>query len=115
MARAKTTAQATTLPHVIRGRTVATLGRGLALVKVGKAAKPVVNPEDETTALVKKAARALSKPGLDKAVVFHGPNAAKVFSYSAYPADPSKVVREASDGTRVLGRVVDGKFRIVKP
>jgi len=97
--------------ELVQGRSVATLGRGMALVKIGKAARVVVRPEDKTTVLVKKAARALNKPGIDKSVVFRGPNAAKIFSYSVYPQDPTKVVREAADGTRMIGRLVDGKFR----
>ncbi|MDM0106287.1 hypothetical protein QTH97_15175 [Variovorax sp. J22R24] len=99
---------------LVQGRSVATLGRGMALVKVGKSAKVPVRPEDNTTVLVKKAARALNKPGIDRSVVFRGPNAGKIYSYAAYAKDPTKVVREAADGTRVIGRVVDGKFRPVK-
>ena len=98
----------------VQGRSVATLGRGLALVKVGRAAKVTVRPEDRTTVLVKKAARALSKPGIDKSVVFRGPNAEKIFSYSVYPQDPTKVIRKAADGTRDIGLLIDGRFRVVK-
>ncbi|MGJ7511575.1 hypothetical protein [Variovorax sp. GT1P44] len=86
----------------------------MALVKVGKSVKTPVRPEDETTVLVQKAARALNKPGIDRSVVFRGPNAAKIYSYAAYSKDPTKVVREAADGTRVIGRLVDGKFRAEK-
>lgn len=98
----------------VQGRSVATLGRGLALVKVGKAARAVVRPEDKTTVLVKKAARALNKPGIDQSVVFRGPNAEKIFSYSVYPQDPTKVIRKTADGARAIGRLIDGKFRAIK-
>jgi hypothetical protein len=115
MARARNeTARNAATGELVQGRSVATLGRGLALVKVGRAAKVVVRPEDKTTVLVKKAARALNKPGIDKSVVFRGPNAEKIFSYSVYPKDPTKVIRKASDGTRAIGRLVDGRFRAIK-
>ncbi|WP_269759528.1 hypothetical protein [Variovorax sp. E3] len=114
MAREKTTTRDHPAGQLVQGRSVATLGRGMALVKVGRAPRPVVRPEDNTTVLLKKAARALAKPGIDRAVVFRGPNAAKIFAYHAYPQDPTKVVREAADGTKVIGRLVDGRFRASK-
>lgn len=100
--------------EMVRGRAVATLGRGLALVKVGRSAPAAVRPGDETTVLLKKAARALTRPGIDSSAVFRGPNAAGVYSYSVYPQDPTKVIRKAADGSRAIGRLVDGKFRASK-
>ncbi len=114
MAREKTIARERTAAQLVQGRPVAVLGRGMTLVKVGKAPRAVVRPGDNTTVLLKKAARALDKPGIDRSVVFRGPNAAKIFAYSAYPQDPTKVVREAADGTKVIGRLVDGRFRASK-
>jgi hypothetical protein len=115
MAREKTTtARESATGQLVQGRSVATLGRGMALVKVGKASRPVVRPEDNTTVLLKKAARALNKPGIDRSVVFRGPNAARIFAYYAYPQDPSMVIRESADGTQVIGRLVDGRFRASK-
>ncbi|MFH0133023.1 hypothetical protein ACGLHS_22635 [Variovorax sp. VaC1] len=114
MTREKTTARDSAKGQLVQGRSVATLGRGMELVKVGKAPRPVVRPEDNTTVLLKKAARALNKPGIDRADVFRGPNAAKIFAYYAYPQDPTRVVREAADGTKVIGRLVEGRFRASK-
>jgi hypothetical protein len=57
-----------------------------------------------------KTGRALAKPGISKASVFRGASK-KVFAYSIYSKDPSKIVRQAADGTKTIGRVVDGKFR----
>jgi hypothetical protein len=114
MAREKPTAREGSTGQLVQGRSVATLGRGMTLVKVGRAPRPVVRPEDNTTVLLKKAARALNKPGIDRAVVFRGPNAAKIFAYYADAKDPTQVVREAADGTKVVGRLVDGKFRASK-
>lgn len=115
MARAKNAAtRDASTTQLVQGRSVATLGRGLALVKVGKAARVPVRPEDETTVLVKKAAQALDKPGIAADDVFKGPDAQKIFAYAAYPQDPSKIVRKASDGSFVIGHLVDGKFRALK-
>ncbi|MGQ2995572.1 hypothetical protein [Variovorax sp.] len=114
MAREKPISHENPAGQLVQGRSVAALGRGMALVKVGKSPRPVVRPEDKTTVLLKKAARALGKPGIDRSEVFRGPNAAKVYAYSAYPQDLSKVVREAADGTKVIGRMVDGRFRASK-
>lgn len=114
MAKANNVVRTDATGQFVQGRSVATLGRGMALVKIGKTAKGVVRPEDKTTVLVMKAARALNKPGIDKSVVFRGPNAAKIFSYSVYPQDTTKVIRESGNGSRVVGRLVDGKFRVVK-
>jgi hypothetical protein len=114
MAREKPIPHENPAGQLVQGRSVAALGRGMALVKVGKSPRPVVRPEDKTTVLLKKAARALGKPGIDRSEVFRGPNAAKVYAYSAYPQDLSKVVREAADGTKVIGRMVDGRFRASK-
>jgi hypothetical protein len=114
MAREKTVARESTAAQLVQGRPVATLGRGMTLIKTGKTPRPVVRPEDNTTALLKKAARALNKPGIDRSVVFHGPNAARIFAYYADPQDPTRVVREAADGTKVTGSLVDGKFRASK-
>lgn len=99
---------------IVSGRSLAVLGRGMELVKVGRATKPKVKRSDAATVLVRKAARALSKPGIRESVVFRGPDPSRVFAYSAHPLDPKKIVRTSADGTRVLGRLVNGKFRATK-
>ncbi|OYU30955.1 MAG: hypothetical protein CFE39_10665 [Comamonadaceae bacterium PBBC2] len=114
MAKVNPLGHTDTTGQVVQGRSVASLGRGMALVKIGRTPKQAMRPEDKTTVLVMKAARALNEPGIDRSVVFQGPNAAKIFSYSVYPQDTTKVIRESSDGARVLGRLVDGKFKAVK-
>ena len=82
-------------------------------MRVGNANRPPrsVNRSDEAEVIVRKLGKALSKPGISKQVVFRGHSPGKVFAYSAYPEDITKVVREAADGTRTVGRVVGGKFK----
>jgi len=66
------------------------------------------------TELLNRAAKAFAKPGFDRRVIFGSGRNRKVFAYSVYPNDPSKIIREAADGTRTIGRLVGGKFRLSK-
>lgn len=95
----------------VTGESVAVVA-GFALVRTEKKRPITVRQEDRAVVLVAKAGRALKKPGIDKQVVFKG-NQPHIFSYSTYPLDPSKVVREASDGTKRVGRLVGKKFVLV--
>jgi len=62
--------------------------------------------------MVRKAGKALKKPGIKRKVVFK--KATKgIFAYSVDPSDATRVVREASDGTRRIGRVIAGRFKSV--
>jgi hypothetical protein len=100
----------------VEGKRIPTVGKGLLLVRT-KAAEPVsisTRPSDEAKVAVIKVGQALSKPGIDKQrVVFksHMRTDAGIFAYSIYPDDTTKVVREAADGTRRVGRLVGGKFK----
>ena len=86
---------------------------GFVLVRTGKKKPAAVKQADRASVLVAKAGRALSKPGIDRQVVFKG-NQSRIFSYSTDPADPLKLVREAADGTKRVGRLVGAKFVPVK-
>ncbi len=72
-----------------------------------------LKPEANTRQLILKLARALSKPGIDRAAVFGDPPNPKVYAYYVCAADTSKIVRESADGTRTIGRVVGGRFRAI--
>jgi hypothetical protein len=105
----------TTAPKKV-SRSPAPLGQrvtevaGFALVRIeAKKRSRTVLPEDSATELVKRAGQALKRPGIDRQVVFRGERAG-IFSYSAYAGDPTKVVREAADGSKRIGRLVNGKF-----
>jgi len=52
----------------------------------------------------------LSKPGISRKSVFRSD---RVYAYSIDPQNASRVLRENSDGTKVSGRVVDGRFRVI--
>lgn len=80
------------------------VGRGMRLLKSTK-------PSDSAEVMVPKLGKALRKPGISKQAVFRGRTPERIFAYSVLPRDVTKIVREAADGTRTVGRVVGGKFR----
>ncbi len=92
-----------------------TVGDDLVLVRTAQPKKRVASTRaaDRATVLVHKVANALQKPGILKSAVFRGSNSTKIFAYSVDPTDPSRVIREAADGTRRVGRLgADGKFKV---
>ena len=97
----------------LTGESVAVVA-GFALVRVEpKKKRGAIPPKESSTVLVQKVGQALKKPGIDKKVVFRD-NRTGVYSYSTYPSDPTKVMREAADGTKRIGRLVNGKFVAAK-
>jgi hypothetical protein len=96
----------------LRGKRIATLDESLTMVRTGPS-RGAVRPRraDQAGAMLRKAARALTKPGINKLSIFKGRNLSKIFAYSADPHDASKVVQEASDGTRRVGKAVGRKFK----
>lgn len=94
--------------------TLVTEVAGFALVRVQPKRKSAEIPLSETaTVLVQRAGRALKKPGIDKQVVFRDAKTG-IFSYSTFPDDPTKIVREAADGSKRVGRLVNGRFVAAK-
>jgi len=96
--------------EALSGKPVAQLGDNFVLVRVGAQKRPgATKPYEKASVLIAKAGQALKKPGLARGLVFTGSK--RVFAYSVDPTDPSRLIREAADGTRKLGRMVDGKFK----
>jgi hypothetical protein len=67
-------------------------------------------PGVETATLLSRLARAVATPGVKREHIFPA-NSRNVYAYSIYPKDPSKIVRKDAKGNKVLGRLVDGRFR----
>lgn len=96
----------------IWGNRLATLDKGLAMVRTGSKTAFVTQPADRTQAMLRKTAKALTKPGIKKAVIFQNRKpSANIFAYFADPSDAAKVMRESPDGTRSVGRLVGRKFK----
>ncbi len=89
-------------------KTVTALGDRFVLVQVGASAKKV-RAGEAATVLVSRAGQALKKPGIGREAVFR-PGQASVFAFSVDPSDPNRVIREAADGSRQAGRLVNGRF-----
>jgi hypothetical protein len=97
----------------LRGKRIASLDKGLAMVRTGRSIDGAVfvRRSDETEVMLRKAAKALTKPGISKLSIFKGRKSPGIFAYSADPKDASKVVQEAWDGTRRVGKAVGRKFK----
>ncbi len=93
-----------------------TFSENLQLVRKGERPKPeILKPKEIAGTMVPQTLGALSNPGIAHGVVFRGSRAAQVSSYSIWPMDPTKMVREQADGTRTIGRLVGGRFRASNP
>lgn len=89
-----------------RGKRVVQVS-GFVLLRVsGKRTQPAALKEHEKTpALLRRIGRALDKPGIAERLVRPG-----IYTYAAYPPDPTKVIQKAADGTTHVGRLTRGRF-----
>ena len=54
------------------------------------------------------------KPGIKREAIFKKGSPKKIYAYYVLPSDPSKMVREDAEGKKFIGRVTNGKFRVLK-
>jgi len=99
-------------PALVSGQAVASLSNGFVLIKTS--AHRDIPKSKEPHHLLQKAAKALSKPGIPRSSVFGDGTNKRFFAYSINPKDPSQFVRESFDGTKRLGRFVNGKFQLIR-
>jgi hypothetical protein len=100
-------------PPINKARSVIlpTPSKDLSLKVSGRAAAPAqLKLREVNGTLLKETERALRRPGLSRKAVFTG---SSVNSYSVNPRNPSQYIRERSNGTKVVGRLVNGQFRPV--
>ena len=97
---------------LVSGQPVATLSNGFVLIKTS--AHRTIPKSNEPHQLLQKAAKALSKPGIPRSAVFGDGTNKRVYGYSINPKDPSQFIRESFDGTKRIGRFVNGKFQLLK-
>jgi len=67
-----------------------------------------------STELLNRAAKAFAKPGFDRRVIFGSGRNRKVFAYSVYPNDPSKIIRKLPTARERSAGWFRGKFRLSK-
>jgi hypothetical protein len=53
-------------------------------------------------------------PGIKREAVFKKGAPRKIYAYYVLPSDPSKMVREDAKGKKFIGRVTNGKFRVLR-
>jgi hypothetical protein len=86
-----------------------TPNKDLSLRVKGRAAmQPPPKRRDISGTIIAETSRALSRPGISRKAVFTGTS---VESYSVDPANPRQFIRERADGTKTIGRLVNGQFR----
>jgi hypothetical protein len=97
----------------LRGKRIATLDESLTMVRTGPSITRAARPRraDQAGAMLRKTAKALSKPGISKHSIFTN-ESGDIFAYSVDPSDATKLVRMSRDGTRRRGKVIGGKFRV---
>jgi hypothetical protein len=95
---------------------VATPRADLFVIKIGdRYQREAVSPRERASGVIVRVGKIMSKPGTDRTRVFKSLSGKPVFAYSIDPKDTSKVIREDSAGKQIVGRLVNGKFRAVKP
>jgi hypothetical protein len=96
----------------LRGKRIATLDESLAMIRTGPSIAAAVRPRraDQAGAMLRKTAKALSKPGISKNSIFTN-ETGDIFAYSVDPLNAKQLVRMSRDGKRRIGKVVSGKFR----
>jgi hypothetical protein len=95
-------------------RRVVTPRADLLVIKIGERyRKETVSPKEQASAVLARLGKVMSKPGVDRSRVFRSVSGKPVYAYSIDPKDTSKIVREDAAGRKIVGRVVNGKFRVI--
>jgi hypothetical protein len=89
---------------------VATPRGDLFVLRLGKS-KAIAGSRgpEKSDVLIDNMMKAALKPGFRRDTVFRPEK--RVYAYSVYPEDISKIVREDANGKKTLGRLVQGRFR----
>jgi hypothetical protein len=89
---------------------VATPRGDLFVLRLGKS-KAIAGSRkpEKSDVLIDNMMKAALKPGFRRDTVFRPEK--RVYAYSVYPEDLSKIVREDANGKKTIGRLVQGRFR----
>jgi hypothetical protein len=103
-------------PMAPKERRISTPRPDLLVVKIGRPrSKEPVSSREKASVLVAGLVRATRKPGTSRKRIFDSSVGKRVFAYSVYPGDTTKIVREDASGKRSIGRFVNGRFRSLPP
>ncbi len=93
-------------------RRVGTPNPNLAVIKVGgRPEKCLLSSKERSSAIFAQLGKAMAKPGVDRARIFESASGKRVYAYSVFVEDPTKLVREDASGRKTVGRLVGGRFR----
>lgn len=84
----------------------------LMVVRFGKLRTGAALRETEKSgAFIDGIVRAMRKPAISRDIVFKAQKGKRVYAYSIFPGDVTKIVREDAKGRKTVGRLLQGKFR----
>lgn len=87
----------------------------LVVVRLGKSRSGgALRETEKSSVLIDGIARTIRKPGISRDTVFKSRRGQRVYAYSAYPADTTKIVREDAKGRKTIGRLVRGEFKALR-
>ncbi len=94
---------------------VATPRADLVVVRFGKSrAGGALRETEKSGALIDGIAKATRKPGISRDIVFKARKGKRVYAYSVFPSDVTKIVREDAKGRKTIGRLVQGEFKALR-
>jgi hypothetical protein len=94
---------------------VPTPRRDLIVVRFGPARSRAKLSDKETSgSLIGGITKATRKPGIQRTTIFRSRTGKRVYAYSVYPRDLTKIVREDQNGKKTIGRFVNGQFKALR-
>jgi hypothetical protein len=85
------------------------------VVRIGKSnSGTTLRKKEKSGTLIGGITKATLKPGISRDIVFKSRSGQRVYAYSIYPADTTKIVREDAKGQKTLGRFVSGQFKALR-
>jgi len=95
-----------------RSKAEASLGAPCSTGRVARRRLVAEREEERASNLVPKIARAFREPGAEREALFRKlrPTRMTVYAYSIDPTDVTRIVREAEDGSKTVGRIVGKRF-----
>jgi hypothetical protein len=96
----------------VRGTRQPTLSADFVVVRTGRlnSGNTSAKASEAARMLIKKAGKALKNPGINKDAVFKR-GMSGLFAYSVDTENPHRIVRRSAGGKKVIGRVVQGRFK----
>ena len=96
-------------------RRIATPRSDLSIVrKGGSLVSRQRKKSEDAPEMMARMVTAILKPGFDRRSIFRSSKGKRVYAYSVYPSDLTKFVREDEHGVKTVGRLVNGRFQVLR-